>query len=78
MPSIVPPSRQQPAAERKIFFAQDDAGAGAAGGERRRKPGRAAAGDQHVAMRPGLVVVVGIGYARAARPRPAARRIAGS
>ena len=61
MPSIVPPSRQQPAAEREVFLAQDDAGAGAAGCQRRRKPGRAAAHDQHVAMRPRLVVVVGIG-----------------
>ena len=61
MPSIVPPSREQPAAEREILVAQDDARAGAAGGQRRRKAGRSAADDQHVAMRPGLLVVVGIG-----------------
>ena len=54
---------EQPAAERKVLFAQDDARAGAAGRQRCRQPGRSAAGDQHVAIGPGLVVVVGIGFA---------------
>ena len=57
---------EQPAAEREILFAQDDAGASAAGGKCCRKAGRSAAGDQHVAMRPRLVVVVGIGLPGAA------------
>ena len=55
---------QQPAAEREVFVAQDDAGAGAAGCQRGRKPGRSAAHNQHVAIRPSFVVVVGIGQSR--------------
>ena len=61
MPSIMPPSLSSRPPEREILLAQDDARAGAAGGKRCRKAGRSAAGDQHVAMRPRLVVVVGIG-----------------
>ena len=58
--------RQQPAAERNIFFAEDDARAGATRRKRGGKARGSRADNQHVAMRPGLFVVVGIGGCRGA------------
>ena len=67
------PLRQQPPAEPEILVAEDHARARAAGRERRHQPGRPAADHQHIAMREGLLVVVGILRAgRAAEARGAA------
>ena len=56
--------RQQPAAEREVHLRQHHARAAACRRQGRREPGRAAAHHQHVAVREGLVVAVGIALGR--------------
>ncbi len=52
--------REKAAAQAEILLAQRDAGASPHRGQRRHEPGRAGTDDEHVAVKRGLVVVIGI------------------
>ena len=65
------------ATKHEILVGENHSRTGSCSRQRSGQTRRTGANHQHVAMRPALLVVVGIGIERG-RPRPAARRIIGS